>query len=171
MSRCLTSNCGRLRAAKNTKQTTTGTTTSNNTFGTVNKLDDPRFAQAVESLGKFQFEHNPAIPFMYGNARNKLESSYNNPTGGYTNPQIRDAQIRSGSRALAQDESQAMREENYGFQGAKYGQLYDQASLKAPNIVQTGGKTDTTGTTTLSKPFDFNSIIQGGAGIGSALLM
>jgi len=170
MSRRLFS-CGRLRAAKGPTQTTTGSTTSANTFGTVNKLDDPRYAGAVENLGKFDFQHDPRTPFVFGNARNKLESSYNNPAGGYTNPQIRDAQIRSGSRSLAQDESQASREENYGFQGAKYGQLYDQASLKAPNIVQTGGKTDTSGTTKQNNPFDFNSIIQGGAGIGRALLM
>jgi hypothetical protein len=155
--------CGQLRAAKETGRTTsTGKTT--NTYDFLNPPD----TADISAMRDFKFEHNPAIPFAYANARNKLESSYNNPMGGYTNPQIRDAQVRSGSRGLAQDESQALREENYGFQGMKFGQKQAVAGMTSPRLVNSGGTTS--GTSINSEPM-INSIMQGAASMGSAMLM
>jgi hypothetical protein len=159
--------CGQLRAAKGkTTQKQDSTSTTANTYGYMTPPD----TGDISALRDFKFEHNPAIPYMYANARNKLESSYNSPTGGYTNPQIRDAQIRAGSRGLAQDESQALREENTGFQGMQFGQKQAVAGMTAPRLVNTGGTTKGDSTTTLQQPFDWNSIIQGGASIGSAFI-
>lgn len=125
----------------------------------------------IDAMRSFQFERDPRIPYAFANARNKLEQGYNSPTGGYTNPQIRDAQIRSGSRGLAQDESQALREENVGFQGMKFGQKAAVAGMTAPRVVQTGGTSSGTGTSTQTQSPGIDSFIQGGASMGSALLL
>lgn len=183
MSRRLSNSCGRIKAAKGTKTTTnqntnsSGSSTSANTFGTVNKLDDPRYASAVDAVGNFQFEHDPRIDYTYARGRQQAHDSFTNPMGGFTSPALKQSILRASDEDSTQAHAQALRDENYGFQGAKYGQLYDQANLKAPNIVQSGGTTNTsgsssgTGTQVVQQPFDFNSIIQGGASIGSAALM
>lgn len=180
MSRRLTTSCGRLRAAKGPKTTTTqntnstGASTSANTFGTFSPLDDPRYAGAVENVGNFQFQHDPRIPNAFARQRQGAHDSFANPMGGFTTPALRQATLRASDEDSVQNEAQALQNENYGFQTAKYGQLYDQAGLKRPNVVQTGGTTNTsgsssgTGTSVTQQPFDWNGVIQGGA---SALLM
>ena len=183
MSRRLSNSCGRLKAAKGSKTTTkqdttsTGTGTSTNTFGTFSPMDDPRYADAVDDLGGFQFQHDPRIGNTFSRQRQSAHDSFQNPMGGFTSPALRQSILRASDEDSAQNESQAYMNENFGFQGMKYGQLHDQATMKRPNVVQTGGTTSTSGsssgsgTSQVQQPFDFNSILQGGASIGSAALM
>lgn len=179
----LTKHCGRLKAAKTKKQTTTTTgasnTTSNvaNTFGQISPLDDPRFADAVGKVGGMQFEHDPRISNAYARERTNLASTYNNPMGGFYSPQLKDAILASKGEDITQRESEALREENQGFQGMKYAQAHDVASFSAPKTVQTGGSSTSTGTSSgnsnavLKEPFSIDPFIQGGSAMGSALLM
>lgn len=140
-------------------------------------MDDPRYAGAVDTLGGFQFEHDPRIGNAFSRQRTAAHESFHNPMGGFTTPALRQSILRASDEDSTQNEAQANMNENFGFQGMKYGQLYDQANLKRPNTVQTGGTTNSSGTssgtstTQVQQPFDFNSIIQGGAGIGNALIM
>lgn len=137
-------------------------------------MDDPRYAGAVSDVGNFQFEHDPRIGFDFARQRQGAHDSFANPMGGFTSPALKQSILRASDEDSAQNEAQAHMNENYGFQGSKYGQLYDQAGLKRPNIVQTGGTTNTsgsssgTGTSVTQQPFDWNGLIQGGA---SAVLM
>lgn len=179
----LTKHCGRLRAAKTKKQTTTSTgassTTSNvaNTFSQLSPLDDHRYAEAVHNVGSMQFEHDPRIAVQYARERSNLSNTYNNPLGGAYSPQLKDAILNAGYEDIGQRESQAHREENQGFQGMKYAQLHDVASFSAPKTVQTGGSSTSSGTSSgnsnsvLKEPFDINPFVQGGSAMGSALLM
>ncbi len=175
--------CGRLKAYKDKKQNTVSTGTSNstaqvaNTYGQVSGLDDPRYAEAVHNVGSMQFGHDPSIPFTFARQRANARNTYANPLGSFASPQLREAQLNAIDADSAQNEAQAHREDNYGVQDRQYAQAHDIATLSAPKTVQTGGSTSSTGTnsgtsnTTLKEPFDFNSIVQGGSAMGSALLM
>lgn len=147
------------------------TQASNQQFANTYGLTPGPQSADIDAARNFQIQGDPKISYAFANARNKLEQGYNNPAGGYTNPQIRDAQIRAGQRGLAQDESQALREENVGLQGMRLGQKISVAGMTTPRVVQTGGTSSGTGTSTTSQSPGIDSFVQGGASIGSALLM
>lgn len=162
--------CGRLRAAKGeTKQTQNQSTTSANTYGYVNT---PETADTT-ALRNFKFEHDPRIPYAFARGRANVHNNYANPLGGSLggNAQLRDAALNANDQDSAQQEGQALSEENYGLQGLKYGQLADIASRTAPRFVQTGGSSTGSGTTTVQQPFDWSGLISGGASMGAAMLM
>lgn len=145
--------------------TTTTDQTASHTYGTT---PGPESAD-IDAFRKFQLQRDPRIPYAYGKARNAISSSYRNPVGGYTNPQIEQAQKNSQFRGLAQDESQALREENVGFQGMQLGQKAGVAAMTAPRVVETGSKSS--GTSKQKQSPGLDSFVQGAAGIGSMLLM
>lgn len=108
---------------------------------------------------------------MYGQARNRLASSFNNPIGGSYSPNMRDAMSRSGNRDLLQQESQAEGEANADLQGAQYGQKYSLASLTAPRTQTSSGQyfgnASGTGTSATSQPMWPDLV---GAGVTGAAL-
>lgn len=142
------------------------TTTSSNTFGQVSPLDDPRYAAAVGDLGKFQFQNDPRIGYTYGRQRQQAHESFADPRGGFTTPQLERQMLNAGDADSAQQEAQAYREENYGKQGLEFGKLEDIAQLSAPRTVQTGGTSNSSGTSTgtsQTSPGALDSIMKGGS--------
>lgn len=159
--------CGRLKAFKGqTTQTQNQTTSSANTYG----WQTPPDTADTTALRNFQFQHDPRIDYSFARGRQNMANTYANPLGGATTPQLRDATLRAGYEDSAQQNAQADAEENYGFQGMKYGQASDLAHLTAPRLTQTGGSSTGSGVTTVQQPFDWSSVISGGASMGSALL-
>lgn len=141
-----------------TTQQSTGSTT--NTYGQISPLDDPRYAAAVGNMGGFKFDSDPRLPYSFARARKKVEGSYDNPTGAFTTPGIKDASLRASYEDIGQEEGQAYREENQGRNMMKYGQLADVAQMSAPRTVQTGG-TSTQSGTSQTNPGTFDRVMQG----------
>jgi hypothetical protein len=56
---------------------------------------------------------DPTIGYRLGEQQRQLKSSFNNPMGGATTGQIRDAVLRSGNRELAQQAGEQMRAGQY----------------------------------------------------------
>lgn len=148
----------------NTTQAQQSTGTTTNTFGQISPLDDPRYAEAVGRMGGFQFEADPRLPYTFARARKKVEGSYDNPTGAFTTPGIKDASLRASYEDIGQEEAQAYREENQGRSMMKYGQLADVAQMSSPRTVQTSGSTTSSGTntgTSQTNPGALDTIMRG----------
>lgn len=122
----------------------------------------------------FQFQKDPRISHAFAKAANRMSDTYANPLGGYTTPQLRDAVMRTGTEDLAQQEAQAGAEENYSRQALDYAKLADVAAMTQPRLVQQGQSGTSSGTatgTTTQTQSPLGSIISGGSGIASALIM
>lgn len=92
----------------------------------------------VEAMRNFKFERDPRLPYTFARARQKVEGTYDNPTGGFTTPQIKDANLRTAYEDIGQQEGQAYREENYGRQGLEYAKLADITQMTNPRLTQSG---------------------------------
>lgn len=139
-----------------------------NTFG----LSPEVTSKDIDAMKDFKFEKDPRLPFVFGKARQRNEASFNNPMGAAISPALRDAMLRASNEEIGQSESQAYREENYGMQGLKYAQKADVAAMTAPKVVQTGQSGTQSGNSTITQSQSpLNSIISGGSGIASALIM
>ena len=56
---------------------------------------------------------DPTIGYRLGEKERQLQSTFDNPLGGYTTPQIRDAVLRSNQRELMQQAGEQARESQY----------------------------------------------------------
>lgn len=139
---------GVIMGKKKTTQQQTQNYNNTNTYGWQQMPDTADIA----ALRDFQFTADPSIGYTYGNARNQLANSFNNPLGGNYSPQMRDQIQRSGNADLAQREGQARSEANQGLQSLRFGQRAAVAGMSAPRLVQTGGSgtSSANGTTTQS---------------------
>lgn len=100
----------------------------------------------IEAYRSYKPQADPGIGYQYANQRNKLNSSFIDPLGGYSTPQMRDAQKRTGLRELGQDEAQAHRAGAYDVNQQRMGQLGSLAALTAPRLTQTGSSGTSSGT-------------------------
>jgi hypothetical protein len=100
----------------------------------------------TEAFRGWRPQIDPGLGYQYGQARNQLTSSFNDPLGGYSTPQMRDAQQRTGSRNLNQDESQAFRQGANDVNTRRGTQLGTLAALNHPQLVQTGSSGNASGT-------------------------
>ena len=89
-----------------------------------------------------------------------MNRSFASPTGAYLSPQVRDAQMRSGTERLGQEQAQAEREGQFDVNKLNYGKNLAVAQMSQPNLVQTGGSQQ--GTTTQSQS-PWASIISAGS--------
>lgn len=137
---------------------TTSTQTTANQYG----WNTPPGTADIEALRNFQFRSDPRLPHTFARARQNVEGTYDNPTGGFTTPQIKDANLRTAYEDIGQQEGQAYREENYGRQGLDYSRLADIAQMTAPRLTQTGG---TSTGTSQTNPGALDTIMKG-ASIG-----
>jgi hypothetical protein len=112
---------------------------------------------------------DPGLGYQYGNARNQLTSSFNDPMGGYSTPQVRDAQLRTGMRNLNQDEAQAFRGGYNDVNSQRGNQLGTLAAMNHPQLVQTGGSGTSNGTSTGTYSGNGQSVQSGGF-LGDLLL-
>lgn len=139
----------------------TGSSTSTSTVG-----DSPD----IQAYRSWQPQADPTIPYRFARARTDLSQSFNNPTGQYSTPAIREATQRSAEGDLMQQEGQAQRESQYDVNaqtGAKQGFL---ASLTAPHTSTSSGTSSGTGTNTGTGSSTYTPSImddiQQGVGIG-----
>jgi hypothetical protein len=105
------------------------------------------------------------LGYQYESAKNQLMSSFNNPTGGYVTPQMRDAQERTGLRNLNQDEAQAYRGAYQDVNAQRGTQLGTIAALTHPQMVQTGSTGNASGTSSGT-----GSSVQSGGLLGDILV-
>lgn len=87
-----------------TQQTQSGSGTFNQT--TTPQSDTPD----INRLREQKFKVDPTIGYRVGGALRRMKDQMNNPLGGFSTPQTRDAQMRSQERSLLESGSQAMRE-------------------------------------------------------------
>lgn len=116
-------------------ETTQKQDTSYNNTGTSTVGDSPD----IQTFRGWQPQADPTIPYRFARARTNLNQSFDNPTGQYSTPAIREATQRSAEGDLMQQEGQAMREGQYDVNaqtGAKQGFL---AGLTAPRTTTSSG--------------------------------
>lgn len=86
-------------------------------------------------------EADPTIPYQFAKQRRDLESSFINPMGAYTTPEMQREMMKAGQGELAQVEGQAMRAGQYDVNQLRGQQLGNIASLSAPKFAQTQAET------------------------------
>lgn len=137
-----------------------------NTFDWKTTPDTPD----IQAVRDFKITADPRIPYLYGSAKRNIAGTYRNPLGANQTAATRDAGQRTQFADLAQSEAEASNESYQGTQGARFGQKLSVAQMTAPRLVQSGQSGSQSGTQTVTKsPFD--TIMEGAAGMGSALLM
>lgn len=158
------------------KQTTKQDQTQNQQYQNTSTYDflKPPDTADISALRSHQFNIDPTIGARVGGAIRRMQDSFNNPQGGYTTPQIRDAQMRAQERELMQMGGEQARAGYYDLNNQQFGQKAAVAGLTAPRLVQTGqsGTASGTmkGTATTSEPW-YNGVVQGGSALGGALIM
>jgi hypothetical protein len=157
------------------KKTKTDQTQSQN-YANTNTYSQiaPEDTADIKAFRDFRPQTDPGLAAQYGNAKNQLTSSFNNPLGGYATAGMRDAQQRTGLRNLNQDESQAFRSGAYDQNQQRLGQVSSLAALTAPRLVQSGssGSGNMTGSSTQVQSGDLlGQLIGAGSQVGSAALL
>lgn len=149
-------------------------TTQQQSFNNANTYSQiaPQDTADVQAFRSWNPQTDPGLAAQYGNAKNQLTSSFNNPLGGYATAGMQDAQKRTGLRQLNQDEAQAFRGGAYDQNQQKAGQLGSLAALTSPRIVQSGSSGTGSGTSSTVQSGDLLGQILGGASqVGSAALL
>jgi hypothetical protein len=159
---------------QNTTQTQNQAFNNANTYGWMTPPD----TEDIGRMRDFEFTADPRVGYSFARTRRNIGDTYANPMGSYTTPALRDAMMRVNLEDIGQEEAQALREENYARQGLDYARRADVAAMTQPRMVQTGGSGTSSGTstgsgtnTTVQTQSPWNSILQGGSAISSALIM
>lgn len=143
-----------------------------------NKSDYNWFTPTDTADTKAFREWNPQVDaglgYQYGRARTDFKNSFLDPMGGFSTPQIQDAQRRTGLSRLNEQESQAFRQGQNDVNTQRGGQLGSLAALTAPRLAQTSSSGNSTGSgaSTTTQPSGlFGDILSGGMQGLTALLM
>lgn len=154
--------------------------TQNQAFNTQNQYgwQTPPDTADIQALRGTQFQIDPSIGYRIGGAIRRMQSSFNSPLGGYYTPGMRAAIERGQERELMQQGGQQTREGIYDVNNQNYARNLAVAGMTAPRLTQTGSSGQSSGTVSgtssgtsqTSEPW-YNGAIQGGASIGSALLL
>jgi hypothetical protein len=142
---------------------------SNNQSTTTWGQVTPNETEDTRRLRDQKFEVDPGLAHQYAQQRQNLHSGFNNPTGAYYSPQVRDAIVRAGDERLGEQEAQAFREGQSDVNRLNFARNSTVAAMTAPKIVQTGLTSSGSGTITQSQS-PWGAILQGGASLGSASL-
>lgn len=95
--------------------------------------------QELEDLKGWKPETDPHIGANYAKQERDFTSSFLNPNGPYTTPEMQQQMMQAGLRDIGQNKAQAFREDQYGQNQQKLGQLSTVAGLAAPKFAQTKG--------------------------------
>lgn len=126
----------------------------------------------IEAYRNYRPEIDPSIAHGAAASRNRLNSSFINPLGGYQTAQNRDALLRSGNREIDQGASQAFRVGQYDANQQRQSQLGSLAALTSPRMVQTGSSGTSSGTSnTVQGQNLFGDIMSAGQAGASMALM
>jgi hypothetical protein len=156
-------------------QTQTGTGQYSQTGSSTSTNTPAANTPDINRLRDQQFQVDPSIGYRVGGAIRRMQSSFNNPLGGYATPAMKDAIMRTNERQLLESGSQAMREGQQDVNQMDYSRNALLAGLTQPTT-QTGqsnqsGTSSQTGNITgsTSQPL-LGSIIGSAAGVGAAAL-
>lgn len=138
-------------------------TSSNQTANSYGWQANPGSAD-IDKLRNAKFEIDPGLAAQYGRQRRDLQSSFQQPTGAFLSPQVRDAQLRSGQERLGRDEAQASREGAYDVNRLNFGRDATVAGMTAPQLTQVGSSSTGSGTVTQTP-----SALSTATGIASSL--
>lgn len=133
----------------------------------------PPTTASLDKLRNEKFEIDPGLAAQYGQQRQALESSFNQPTRAYLPKQVEQQQLQSGRERLGRDEAQAMREGQHDVNRLNYGRDLAVAGMEAPTLTQTGstGSGTSSGTTVQSEsPWKIGAQIAGQAAPAMASL-
>lgn len=133
----------------------------------------PQDTADIQSFRGWKPQIDPGLGAQYGAAKNRLRSSFINPLGGASTPQMQDAQQRTGERNLNMDEAQAFRGAYGDANSQRGGQLGSLAALTSPHILQTGssGSGNMAGTANTVQSGDLlGQIISGASQVGAGYL-
>lgn len=100
----------------------------------------PYQSEDISAYRDFRPQVDPSIPYRYGAARNRIMSTYANPTGSYATPELQEQRQASSLGDLTQAEGQAQREAQFDVNQQRGNQLGSIAGLTRPNFFQRGGK-------------------------------
>lgn len=158
------------------RQSTTQNQTQNQSYQGTSTYDflNPPDTADVQALRGHKFGVDPTIGHRIGAGVRRTKDSFLNPAGGHTTPQMRDAIMRGQERELMQEGGAQMRAGYYDANNQEFGKKLAVAGMTAPRMVQTGQSGTSSGTmsgkATTSEPW-YNGLVQGGASMGSALIM
>jgi len=145
------------------KQTSKTNTSSTASYGQI----QPQSNQYIDKFANWTPELDPTIPFRAAASRNRLNSSFLNPNGGYATPQMLEARRNAANRGIDEQQGMEMRAGQYDANNQRMGQLGSLAALMAPRIVQTGS----TGTSNTAAGQNlFGEILDLGMGAASMAL-
>ena len=120
--------------------------------------DTPDIVRAREDTARV----DPSIGFRLAEKERQLSDSFQNPTGGYTTPQIRDAIMRGERRELGQQAGQQAREGAFDVNRLNQSKNLALAGMTRPILTQTGSTSSGTGTITQSQS-PWATVAQAGA--------
>ena len=109
---------------------------------------------------------DPSIAYSFNSARQRLKDRFDNPFGANYSPEVADAAKYAGTNELDQQQGAALQADAYNRKNAKVAGLAGVAGMTAPQLVQTGGTSNTTQSSGL-----LGQILGAGASIGSAAIM
>ena len=105
----------------------------------------------IAALRGTKFQTDPSIGYRLAEKERQLSDTFQNPTGGFVTPQIRDAIMRSERRELMQQAGQQTREGAYDVNRLNYGKNLAVADMTKPILTQTGSTSTGQGTTVQSQ--------------------
>lgn len=127
---------------KQTQQSTqTQQSQTQNQYGWQTKPSTPD----LDNLRNQKFEVDPGLSAQYGRQRQQLEHGFNQPTGAYYSPQVKDAMLRSGRERLGQQEAEAYRGGQFDKNKLDYSRNLAVAGMSDPVLTQTGSSSTGTG--------------------------
>jgi len=134
----------------------------------------PPDTEDTKAYRAYRPEVDPSIAYGAANARNRLNSSFVNPLGGFQSAQNQDALLRAGNRQIDQDTSQAFRMGQYDQNQQRASQLGGLAALTSPRLVQqsSSGSSSGTGTSNTTQGQNlFGDLMSGAQGAASIALL
>lgn len=129
------------------RQRSSSSSTTSNSYG----YQPGAQSADINALRSHRFQVDPSIGFRLGEKERQLSDSFQNPTGGYTTPQIKDAIMRSQRRGLMQDASQATREGQFDVNKLDFSRNLAVADMTKPVLTQTGSSSQGQGQVTQSQ--------------------
>lgn len=139
-------------------------TTQTNTHGYMNPPSTTATTN-LQAMVNEPVDYSTPIRAAYGKAENQANRTFNNPQGGYTTQAVRDSQQHENQQMMSQNMGIDLANAAQQSSGDKFNRQATVAQFTNPNLVQTGGTSET------RTPFNWMSLAQMGAGAGSAALM
>jgi len=105
----------------------------------------PESNKYIDAYATYRPEVDPSIGYRAGEAKRRLNASFQNPLGGYATPLMRDKLLREGNREIDQSAGQETRVGQFDVNQLRQGQLGSLAALMQPRVVQSSSSGTSSG--------------------------